>query len=79
MFSARSLCYLGRKVTILTAPGNLILLKAMLAFEKEENGYEIPLIECPLITEIMDQRSWAIDILKGIDTLISIEILGKAK
>lgn len=70
---------MGVEVTLISSPGNIPLLKAMLAYETEHYGYTIPLIEAPYLKEVEDKPKWASEVMKGYDHLISIEILGKAR
>jgi hypothetical protein len=74
----RALHFLGREVSLITAPGNAPLLRALLAYESEKFGYTIPLIEAPLLKDVENKQEWAKEALSDYDHLISIEILGAA-
>lgn len=75
----RLLHFLGRQVSLITAPGNSKLLESAIAFEKLRYGYDIPLIVAPLISDTPNPEEWAKGIIEGVDHVISIEILGASK
>lgn len=66
-------------MSLITAPGNVPLLTAVLEHEKKTYGYEIPLIEAPLLSQVADKNAWAQKTIEGYDHVISIEILGAAR
>lgn len=66
-------------MSLITAPGNVPLLKALLDYEKSTYGYDIPLIEAPLIDTVIDKQAWAREVMGEYDHVISIEILGAAR
>lgn len=75
----RALHFLGKQVSLITAPGNVPLLRALLECEARIYGYEIPLIEAPLISQVKDRHEWALETIAPYDHIISIEILGAAR
>lgn len=70
---------MGKEVSLITAPGNVQVMRAAVAFEKNLHGYEIPLIVAPLVSDVSCVQSWVEETLKGVDHVISIEILGAAR